>query len=329
MKMKFWLSSVMLACVFSIWGSHPLQAADESFPKMVSLGTGSVGGGYNMVGVGASRIWDKDLDLKAKVVPGVAVANLHRFGEGRLDIVVSPSSHSKMAWEGMEDFKDKKIRNFRVLCYIFPDFFHFVAKKKSGLKTVSDLKGKRVGCGPSAPTYDKIIGKRIEANGLKYFGENPDFKKVFVNYNDLGRLLADGNLDATIMGVSGLIPFPALQQLMAEQELVALEWSKEAIAFEDPIFPVGAIKKELLPYLEKDHVCPVGGIASFIVKQEYSDEFAYALIKSIHKNLTTLSADNPYFKYPVKFPEILTHDAGVPYHPGAIKYWKEAGLWKR
>lgn len=329
MKRRFWLSIVILVCVLSVWGSYPLQAADESFPKIVSLGTGSVGGGYNMVGVAASRIWDKELGLKAKVVPGVAVANLHRFGDGRLDIVVSPSSHSKTAWEGMEDFKEKKIRNFRVLCYIFPDFFHFVAKKKSGLKTVSDLKGKRAGCGPSAPTYDKIIGKRIEANGLKYFGENPDFKKVFVNYNDLGRLLADGNLDATIMGVSGVIPFPALQQLMSEHELVALEWSKEAIAFEDPIFPVGTIRKELLPYLEKDHVCIVGGIASFIVRQEFSDEFAYALTKSFHSNLSTLSEDIPHFKYPVKFPEILTHDAGIPYHPGAVKYWKEVGLWKR
>ena len=329
MRNRFWLPMVTLACLLLAWGSLPLQAADESFPKIVSLGTGSVGGGYNMVGVGASRIWDKELGLKANVVPGVAVANLHRFGDGRLDIVVSPSSHSKMAWEGMEDFKDKKIRNFRVLCYIFPDFFHFVAKKKSGMKTVSDLKGKRVGCGPAAPTYDKIIGKRMEANGLKYFSDDPDFKKVFVNYNDLARLLADGNLDATIMGVSGVIPFPALQQLMAEQELVALEWSKEAVAFEDPIFPVGTIKKELLPYLEKDHVCPVGGIASFIVREEYSDEFAYALIKSLHKNLSKLSEDNPYFKYPVRFPDILTHDVGVPYHPGAIKYWKEVGIWKR
>lgn len=329
MRIKTIISSSVISVLICAGLSIPALSADNAFPKMISLGTGSVGGGYNMIGVGASRVWDKEMGIGARVVPGVAVANLHRFGEGGLDIAVSPSSHSKMAWEGMGDFEDKKIQNFRVLCYVLPDFFHFVAKKKSGLKAVSDLKGKRVGCGPSAPTYDKILGKRMEANGLKYFGKNPDFKKVFVNYNDLGRLLADGNLDAAIMGVSGLIPHPALQQLMADQELVALEWSKDAIAFENSIFPVASIKKELLPYLEHDHVCPLGGIASFIAKQEFSNEFAYALTKNLHQNLTTLSEDNPYYKYAVQFPEILTHDAGIPFHPGAIKYWKEAGLWNR
>jgi uncharacterized protein len=330
MRNRFSLLIVILACVLLSWGPFSALAANESFPKVVSLGTGSVGGGYNMVGVGAARIWDKELGLKAMVVPGVAVANLHRFAEGRLDIVVSPSSFSKAAWEGLKDFKfSKPVRTFRVLCYIFPDFFHFVAKKNSGLKNVSDLKGKRVGCGPAAPTYDKIIGKRLEANGIKYFGDNPDIKKVFANYSDLARLLADGNLDATLMGVSGVVPFPALQQLMAEQELVALEWNKSAVDYKDPIFPMGTIKKEILPYLEKDHICPVGGIASFIIRQEYSDEFAYALTKSIHQNLSKLAKDNPYFKYPERYPEILTYDAGIPYHPGAIKYWKEVGAWKR
>ncbi|MBU2499440.1 MAG: TAXI family TRAP transporter solute-binding subunit, partial [Proteobacteria bacterium] len=260
MRNSLLLLFAVLACVLLTWGTSPTQAADESFPKVVSLGTGSVGGGYNMVGVGAAKVWDKNFGLKAKVAPGVAVSNLLRFAEGRLDIIVSPSSFSKAAWGGLDAFGfSTPIKSFRVLTYIFPDHFHFVALKKSGLKNVSDLKGKRVGCGPRAPTYDKILGKRLEANGIKYFGDDPDIKKTFTNYNDLARLLADGNLDATIMGVLGIAPFPALQKLMEEKELVALEWSKAALDYEDPIFPVGVIKKELVPYLDKDHYCVVGG----------------------------------------------------------------------
>ena len=330
MRNKLLLLTITVACVLLTLGTGSVQAADDSFPKVVSLGTGSVGGGYNMVGVGAAKVWNKELGLKAKVAPGSAVSNHRRFAEGRLDIVVAPSSFSKAAWGGLKALGfPQPIQNFRVLGYIFPDIFHFVALKKKGLKNVIDLKGKRVGCGSKASTYDKIIGKRLEANGIKYFGDNPDFKKTFSNYNDLARLLGDGNLDATLIGVSGIAPFPALQKLMEEKELVALEWSKAALDYKDPIFGVGMIKKEILPYLKKDHYSIVGGIASFIVRQDFSDEFAYALIKSIHQNLPKIAETNPYYKYPNRYPEILTLDAGVPYHPGAIKYWKEAGLWNR
>ncbi|MFH1490531.1 MAG: TAXI family TRAP transporter solute-binding subunit, partial [Pseudomonadota bacterium] len=242
-----------------------------------------------------------------------------------------PSSWGTAAYKGLEEYGfPKPIQSFRVLCYVFPDEFHFVALKKSGLKTISDLKGKRVGCGPKAATYDKIVGKRLEANGLKYYGDNPDIKKTFANYNDLARLLGDGNIDACIMGVSGIAPFPALQKLMEEKEIVALEWDKSVIEnFKHPVFPTGVIKKELLPYLEKDHYCILGGIASLVVRQDFTDEFAYALVKSIHQNLKKMGEENPFWKYPTKYPEILTYDSGLPYHPGAIKYWKEVGVWKR
>jgi TRAP transporter TAXI family solute receptor len=313
------------------WGIIPVHSADNAFPKVVSLGTGSVGGGYNMVGVGAAKVWDKELGVKAKVAPGLSLSNLRRFAEGRLDIIVSPSSWGTAAYQGLEEYGfPKPIQSFRVLCYVFPDEFHFVALKKSGLRNISDLKGKRVGCGPKAATYDKIVGKRLEANGLKYYGDNPDIKKTFANYNDLARLLGDGNIDATIMGVSGIAPFPALQKLMEEKEIVALEWDKSVIEnFKHPVFPTGVIKKELLPYLDKDHSCILGGIASLVLRQDFTDEFAYALIKSIHQNLQKMGEENPFWKYPTKYPEILTYDSGLPYHPGAIKYWKEVGVWNR
>jgi len=313
-----------------VFGTIPCGAAEEPFPKILSMGTGGVGGAFNMVGVGIAKYWDTDLGIKVKIAPGLALGNLRKFGDGKLDMIVTPSTWDNAAWQGLEDYGfPKPIQNFRILCGIYPTIFHFIALKSSGLKTVADLKGKRVNCGPKAATFDKILGKRMEANGLKFFGDNPDFKKLNTNWDDGNRLLADGNLDATLTGQSGLAPMPSTQKLMEEKELVALEWSEAALAYKDPVFPVAVIKGELLPYLDKDFKSVNGGIGGIVVRADFSDELAYALTKVIYTNLDKLAEENPFWRYSKKYPETLTEDHGHPFHPGAVKYWKEVGAWKR
>lgn len=328
-KIRLAISLSMIVSVF-ILSAMPVGAADKPFPEILSLGTGGVGGAYNMVGVGISKYWDKDLGIKIKIAPGLALGNLRKFSAGKIDMIVTPSTWDNAAWKGLEAYGfPKPIRNFRVLCGIYPTIFHFVALKKSGLREIADLKGKRVNCGPKAATFSKIVGKRLEANGIKFFGDNPDIKKSFANWNDGSRLLSDGNIDATLAGMSGLSPMPALRKLMEEKEIVALEWSKAALAYQDPVFPVAVIKGELLPYITKDHHAIQGGVGSIVVREDFSEELAYALTKSIHQNIAKLGEENPYWRYSVKYPETLTEDLGLPFHPGAIKYWKEVGAWNR
>jgi TRAP-type uncharacterized transport system substrate-binding protein len=92
---------------------------------------------------------------------------------------------------------------------------------------------------------------------------------------------------------------------------------------------VAVIKKELLPYLDKDHAAVNGGIGQIVVRADFSDELAYALTKAIYTNLDKLGEENPFWRYSKRYPETLTADNGMPFHPGAIKYWKEVGAWKR
>jgi TRAP transporter TAXI family solute receptor len=327
MRGSMFLFIILTVFFFSV---VPSGAAEEPFPKILSFGTGGVGGAFNMVGVGIAKYWDKDLGIKAKIAPGLALGNLRKFGAGKLDMIVTPSTWDHAAWQGLEAYGFKEpIKNFRVLCGIYPTIFHFIALKSSGLKTVADLKGKRVNCGPKAATFDKILGGRIEANGLKFFGDKPDFKKMNTNWNDGNRLLADGNIDATLTGQSGLSPMPSTRKLMEEKELVALEWSDAALAYKDPVFPVATIKGELLPYINKDFTSVNGGIGQIVVRADFSDALAYALTKVIYENLDKLAEENPFWRYSKEYPETLTADNGMPFHPGAVKYWKEAGVWKR
>jgi TRAP-type uncharacterized transport system substrate-binding protein len=92
--------------MLTTFGNMPIKASNESFPKIVSFGTGSIGGAWNMVGVDAAKYWDKELGLKAKVAPGASLSNLHRFGEGRLDMLVGASTWGSAALLSESYFND-------------------------------------------------------------------------------------------------------------------------------------------------------------------------------------------------------------------------------
>ena len=70
-------------------------------------------------------------------------------------------------------------------------------------------------------------------------------------------------------------------------------------------------------------------MAAMVARDDVSEELVYQLTKSTHRNLKQLASENPFWKYPVQYPEMLTKDTGIPYHPGAIRYWKEIGIWER
>ena len=318
-------------CMVIGWGMMTVGAAEKSFPKIIAVGSGPVGGGFNMIVVGISKYWEKDVGVTASVAPGVAKTNLHRFADKRLDVMISPSTWMYAAWHARQDYGfEESIKDIRVMYYIYGNPYYVIALEKSGLRKISDLKGKRVGIGPNADTWDKMMGKKLEANGIKYFGENPDIRKTFASYQDMCQMLGDGNLDAAVAMFEGLVPQPATQKLMEERELVALEWDPAVFEkFKTDIFPPALIKKELLPFLEKDHYCWEGGMAAMVARDDVSEELVYQLTKSTHRNLEQLASENPFWKYPVKYPEMLTKDTGIPYHPGAIRYWKEIGIWQR
>ena len=332
MKRNTTIAATLICCLalVSIVTSG-LAAEEKKTPDIIAVGSGPVGGGFNMVTMGINKYWEKDLGITAQVVPGTVKDNLIRFISGRLDVLLSASGWYQAAWKADEKYGFKEpAKELRIMFNIYSNPFYLIALKKSGLKNVADLKGKRVGCGPAQDTWEKLIGDKFEANGLKFFGDKPDFTKIYANFQDMARMLGDGTLDACVSMVEGLTPQPPAQQLMQERELVALEWAPGVVEkFKGTYFGPALIKKEVLPFLTKDHLCFEGGMAAMCAAAKVDAELVYRLTKSMHKNLKQLAEENPYWKYPVVFPDVLMVDNGVPFHPGAIKYWQEAGIWKK
>lgn len=306
----------------------PAPPPKPAFPELLPMGTGSAGGGYHMLTMGLLKYWKEELGIELALTPGVVLHNLRRFEAKRIDILVSPSVWMYAGWIGEEELGfPVPIRDLRIMFYIYPNPFYIIALKDSGMTKIADLKGKRVGLGPKAAVWDRMLGPKLEANGIKYF-EDPDIGKTFATWSDMCEMVGDGTLDACVAMVEGVMPQPATMKLMEEKELVALEWDPAVIKqFEGTVFCPAVIKKEALPFLDEDHHCFEGGVASIVVRDTMDEDLIYALTKTFYENLDKLAAENPYWGYPVQFPEILTADYGIPYHPGAIKYWKEVGIW--
>jgi TRAP transporter TAXI family solute receptor len=305
-----------------------IGAAMAEIPESIVIGSGPVGGGFNMISVGISKYWKQDIGVTTNIVPGVLKANLVKFEQGKLDILLSAAGWYNGAYEGRQDMVfQKPAKSLRAMFHIYSNPYYMIALKKSGLRKIADLKDRRYGGGPNKAVWGILLGHKLEANGVKYFDNS---KMSIANFRDMAQMLGDGTVDACVTMFEGLVPQPPVHKLMQERELVALEWDPAVLEkFKGDTFGPAVIKKELLSFLEKDHHCWEGGTAAFMARDDVDEDLVYALTKSAHKNLEKLAAENPYWKYPVKYPSILTWDGGVPYHPGAIKYWKEAGLWEK
>jgi len=323
MKGKKVVILIAAICVVITMGVIPAMAEVKS----IVLGSGPVGGGFNMVSVGIAKYWKKDLGITTNIIPGAMPSNLKKFANGKLTFAMGASSWARAMYEGNKLIFGDPAKFARVMFHIYDNPWYVIALKSSGLRKISDLKDKRYGGGPNKRIWGSIMGNKMEANGVKYFDNS---KVSIANFQDMAIMVGDGTLAACPSMLEGFTPQPATQRLMQEKEIVALEWDPAVIEkFKNSMFNATVVKKETLPFLDKDLHTFTGGAGNFICRADVDEELVYKLTKTMHKNLQTLAAENPFWGYPAKIPEILTHDGGVPYHPGAIKYWKEAGMWKR
>ena len=166
----------------------------------------------------------------------------------------------------------------------------------------------------------------IEAHGLTY----KDFKPVYAGLSDLYTQLGDGIIAAMPTMVSGLSPVPGALRLHAEKGahyLAPDPAAVEKIVKKFPYMTKITIPKTTPTYTQDIETLDIGG-PLLTVRNDADAELVYMVTKLLHQNLDRMAGDVRYFKYAQLNPAVLTTQIGVPYHPGAVRYWKEAGLWK-
>ena len=315
-RMKIYLLVGLMICLV------PFMAFGQA--KMdLKMMTGPMGGSWYPLGGAIAELIQKNIpESTVSVAPGGGMANVVAVEGGKADIGFGNSSSSVDAVEGRDPFKTRA-KNVMQLANLYPQYFQIFVLKDSAIKSVADLKGKTICPGPKGHTGELVSRLILKVYGLSY----NDMRHVnHVSYTDAGSLMKDGHADAWLPGTTipasvgldlattkgiRLLPIP-------DDKIKALQ--KMNVGYIKRIIPAGTY-----PGLNED-VQTIGYFTHLVISAKLPEPLVYKITKLLAENVGRL-ADVVKDMKGVTVQD-LALDIGVPFHPGALKYYKEVGAIK-
>ena len=285
----------------------------------LKLMTGPQGGVWVPLGGQLKDLWEKAIPgTSIQSLPGAGIANVRGIEEGKTDIGFGNSISTVDAVAGKPPF-NKPHANVCNVATLYPQYFQVVVRADSGVNSVKDLKGKAIAAQPRGNTAEEITRHVLQVNGLSY----SDVKMSFVSYTDAVAQVQDGHAVAFTLGTT--IPSGAVMDLASARDVKLLDLSEQidAIRKVNPGYTLVTVPKGTYPKQDKD--VKVFGYATHIVAScKLPEETVYAMTKTMAQNIAQMSLVNKAIAGLT--PKGMAEDIGVPFHPGAAKFYKEAGL---
>jgi len=300
--------------------------AAEAQNKQLSIATGGTGGVYYPLGGGFGNIVGKELPgvTATSQVTGGSVANLQLIGSGKADIAFSQVDAAWDAINGTDKFKATGKLPIRALVVMYPNHMHVVSVDGTGITKVEDMKGKRVSTGSPGSATEVYALRVIEAAGLD---PEKDMRRERLGVAESVNALKDRKIDA-FFWVGGL-PTAAVTDLAATPNtkikvIDIAQYTAKMNAKYGPLYAEAVIPATTYKGMEADAKNnSVWNIMA--VNASMSDQLAYDLTRIMLEKRADLALVHKE-ALNIK-PEWQTSSrAGVPWHPGALKYFKEKGI---
>jgi TRAP transporter TAXI family solute receptor len=292
--------------------------------KTIAIGTGGTGGVYYPIGGGMANVLSKHLpgvEATAEVTGG-SVDNLKLIGSQDGQIGLSMVDAALDAANGKDKFSSGKI-DVRTLMVLYPNRMHVVSAEGRGVKTMSDLKGKRVSTGSPGSATEVMAFRVIEAAGLD---KDKDMTRERLSVAESANALKDGKIDA-VFWVGGL-PTAAVTDVGATPNLkIVMVDTADLVGKMNekygPLYSKGVIPAKTYPGQTADN--PIAVVQNILVANaKMPDDVAYNIVKTLMEKKPELvavhrEAENFTVESQSK------DNTPIPFHPGAAKYFKEKG----
>lgn len=292
--------------------------------KFINVLTGGQSGVYYPMGVALSQLYGKALpDAKVTVQSTKASAeNLNLLQAGRGEIAFTLADALSDAWKGDKDAGFAvPLKKLRAVAGIYANYIQIVASGDSGIKTLADLKGKRISVG--APKSGTELNARaiLKAAGLSY----SDFAKVeYLAFGESVELMKNRQLDVTLQSAG--LGVASIRDLATSVKILVVPIPADVVAkvgdaaYQGTVIPANT-------YTGQTTDTPTIAIKNFLVSHAgVPADVIYAMTKSMFDNLDALVAAHSAAKGIKK--EGAVTGTTVPFHPGAEKYYREVGLMK-
>lgn len=299
----------------------PLFAATLGFgqQRFLTIATGGTAGVYFPLGGALAEIWNKNVKgVNANAtVTGASLANVAMLAKGDVDVIFVQNDGAFYALNGIELFQGKKVDSIRGMACLYNETVQLVALANSGIKTLADLKGKRVSVGAAGSGVELNARQILDAAGLTY----NDIKVQHLSYAESAGNMKDGNLDAAFT-TSG-VPTAAIQDLSVSKHCV--------------LVPIdGAVAKKLMKkwafytpekvpantYKDITSDTLTVSVKSMLACSAKMDtQLVYDLLKTMYANGERLTASH---KKGADIKLATGQDGmSILLHPGAEKFYKE------
>jgi len=296
----------------------PAQAQD-----FINVLTGGTSGVYYPLGVALSKVFTEKVQGSRPSVQATkaSVENLTLLQQGKGEIGFTLGDSLAMGWAGDEEAGFKgKLDKLRGMTAIYPNYIQVVATKESGIKSLADLKGKRLSVG--APKSGTELNARaiLQGAGLSY----KDLGKVeYLPFGESVELMKNRQLDATLQSAG--LGVSSIRDLATSVPIVVVE------------IPAAVVDKVGSPYVKvsipantyegQTAAVPTAAVVNYLVTHSgVKDETVYQMTKAVYESLPDLAAAHAAAK-DIKLESALA-GMPVPMHPGAQRYFDEKGVKK-
>jgi TRAP transporter TAXI family solute receptor len=319
-KMRNMLMVAGWVCLLFVGVDPGLYASDVR----LAIGTASTGGTWYPLGGGVANMINKYVKgyYAAAHPSGASIENIRAIVKKQDGLSLSMPDTAFQAYHGLEAFAGNPAVKLRGLMATYPIDIQFFTLASSPVKTIKDLKGKKVAVGPPGSGTEAMARYVLKVYGLTY----DDINEQFLSHTETTEAIKDGNIDVGIVTLG--TPAPALMDLSTQRDVlflniepsVAEKINKDFPAYYPRTIPAGTYKGQNQPH----HTLAWMGL--FVVNQDMSDKLVYDILSAVFMHKEELD------KIHVQFKKITLENAvkgmSIPWHTGAEKFFKEKGVMK-
>lgn len=286
--------------------------------QFLNIATGGTAGTYYPLGGALAELLNqniKGMNASAQST-GASVANVNMLKDGSVDIAFIQNDIAYYAANGKEMFKDNKVESIRGIAALYPETVQFVTTADKGIKSIADLKGKKVAVGASGSGAEANARQILGAYGLTY----DDIDVQYLSFGEAADALKDGNVDVGVV-VAGF-PTAAIQDLAANKSAALVNIDAEhadKLMKQYPYFTKITVPKGTYPGQEED-VSTVAVKCVIVTTDKLSDDLGEQIVKAIYEHLDRMKAAHAVGKYITK--DTALEGMSVKMNAGAEKYLK-------